>query len=502
MLLVNRLREWIGYVFRPRRRRSLRRRQNDPLDHVLWQWTRADPFCVRDLLTSICILGVSGSGKTSSSGKFAGRKIIQKRAEGMPSTGGLIICGTQSDVALWTKIFEAAGRKEDLLCFSPEHKLRFNFLDYLQKLGGDCQDIVNCIRVLGETLQSQGRGDSNQDEFWAQAQERLLFYAVLVVKIATGGHVTASDLQRFISGAATSVDQLKDPIWAESLHAKYLEAAHQAIKSEADAHDFQLAAEYWLQEYVALADRTRSSIVTGVMGTLHVFSTGIARTMISGTTNVSPADIINEGKWIIVNMTTAEYGVAGAFICAGWKYLTQRTVLRRIISGDSRPVGIWADEAHLVINSFDATYLAQCRSRLGFMVYLSQGLPGFYAAMKGESGKHEVDSLLGNFGHWILHTSDPITAEAASKKLGKQRESFFGGSSAPAADVFDELFGPSRMTGSFNEHYEPVLQERVLLGDLRNGGPRNKNLCDAVVIRSGRPFASGSNWLLTSFSQE
>jgi len=36
---------------------------------------------------------------------------------------------------------------------------------------------------------------------------------------------------------------------------------------------------------------------------------------------------------------------------------------------------------------------------------------------------------------------------------------------------------------------------------MRTGGAANDLLCDAFVIRSGEPFASGQNWLATSFSQ-
>ena len=45
-----------------------KRRPRDVLETVLINWTRSDPFTVRDLLNGgVAIFGRSGSGKTSSS---------------------------------------------------------------------------------------------------------------------------------------------------------------------------------------------------------------------------------------------------------------------------------------------------------------------------------------------------------------------------------------------------------------------------------------------------
>jgi len=69
-------------------------------------------------------------------------------------------------------------------------------------------------------------------------------------------------------------------------------------------------------------------------------------------------------------------------------------------------------------------------------------------------------------------------------------------------DVYDELFGNSKVTASLSEHYEGVLQEKVFLNGLRTAGRANGFVCDAIVIKSGEPFSSGENWPWKSFSQE
>ncbi|HWL28814.1 MAG TPA: hypothetical protein VNQ97_07880, partial [Burkholderiaceae bacterium] len=59
----------------------------DTLDHVLLHWDEDNAFTVRDLLNGgCCILGRTGSGKTSSSGKRIGEAIVR-----LPGSGGLIL---------------------------------------------------------------------------------------------------------------------------------------------------------------------------------------------------------------------------------------------------------------------------------------------------------------------------------------------------------------------------------------------------------------------------
>jgi len=68
--------------------------------------------------------------------------------------------------------------------------------------------------------------------------------------------------------------------------------------------------------------------------------------------------------------------------------------------------------------------------------------------------------------------------------------------------MYDELCGQSKFTGSFNQHYEKVLQDNVFMNGLRTGGKPNDLKCDAIVIRSGEPFSSGQNWAWVTFSQK
>jgi len=472
-------------------------KKTDRLDATLLHWNPLDRLSLRDLLSGgVCITGRSGSGKTSSSGRMIGNAVIRH-----PRTGGLILAANTEDLAMWRAMFEAAGRADDLLVFAPDSRLRFNFLSYVLASGGQTRDVTRCLTVIGETLRSNETSGGENADFWAREQERMIFNATEIIKTATGT-VSAPCIQRFITTAPQCPAEIATASWQAGYCNQCIAKAFKANKTTVEAHDFQLATDYWLSEFPTMSEKTRSSIITGVMGILHVFNVGVVRELVSTTTNVSPDDMLL-GKWILVNMAPAEWGDMGALIAGGWKYLTQRRILRRQAEPDGFINVIWADEYHQFVNSFDSYYLAQCRSRLGCMVVLSQSLSSYYAALKGDSGRNLADALLPNFSTKIFHAlGDVKSAEWASGLIGKKLESFFGVSMAPVENLWDEINGRSSVTMSTSEHYENELQNTVFLNGLRTGGHMNGLICDGIVIRSGDPFANGANWLKVEFSQK
>lgn len=402
---------------------------------------------------------------------------------------------------MWQTMFEKLGRKDDLVVFSPDSPQRFNFLSYVLAMGGHTRDVTRCITVIGETMRAADTKGGESADFWEREQERMIYNAVEIVTLASGA-VSAPSIQRFITTAAMNPAQITCPQWRAGFCNQCLADAFEKQKTGIQSHDYQLASDYWLSEFPAMSDKTRSSIMTGVMGILHVFNTGVVRELVSTTTTVTPDDML-AGKWIIVNMALAEWGDMGALVAAGWKYLVQRRVLRRKIQGDDTIVVIWADEYAQFMNSFDAHYLAQCRSHKGCMVVLTQSLHSYYMSMKGEVGKHQADALLTNFSTKVFHAlGDVQTAEWASGLIGKGREVFVGTSLAPVEDLYAELTGRSKVSTNASEHYEAMLKPNVLMNGLRTGGKANNLTCDAVVIRSGEPFCNGQNWLWREFSQE
>jgi hypothetical protein len=205
---------------------------------------------------------------------------------------------------------------------------------------------------------------------------------------------------------------------------------------------------------------------------------------------------------VLVNFPFSEYGPTGRHIAGGWKYLAQKHILRRHWKPGEFFNALFLDEFQESVTEMDARYLAQCRSHGGAMFALTQTIHSEYGSIDGHAGHHKADQLLANFGCHIYHLVDAKTAQFASELLGQRRELFINTSiQLGKEEMFDILLGRMQATVSANETYQPVLQPRVFMSDLRTGGPHNGYCVDGIVIRPGEPFRNNENWLWVSFRQ-
>jgi type IV secretory pathway TraG/TraD family ATPase VirD4 len=233
---------------------------------------------------------------------------------------------------------------------------------------------------------------------------------------------------------------------------------------------------------------------------MHVLNIGIVRKMIAGDTTITP-DVMEERKWILVNMPITPGDASATVVNAAMKYVVQRHILRRKATEKSPLLTIWIDEYQKTGNSFDALALAEIRSHKGCMVVLTQSMHALYSSIRQHGGDHETDSLLTNFGHIIFHTlGDAKSAEYASSLLGQRRELFVGASSTNAS-MWDVVTGKSGISVNTSETYQPVLQPSAFLSGLRHGGPPHR-IVDGIVIKTGEPFHSGENYIFCEFKQK
>jgi hypothetical protein len=413
-----------------------------------------------------------------------------------PNSVGLILAAKPEDAADVRAIFEKAGRLEHLYVFDADGPYRTNFLQYLG--GGQTRNVVRALMMIGQSLKSSS-GKGNDDKFWEQLNERYFYNAVAALQ-AAGEPVTPDRILNFLTTAPTSPEQMKNVDWQQGYHCQMMRRAYQRHKTAQEEHDFKLCGAFWCLEFPFMDPRTRGNGMAGVMNVLHTFNVGIVREMCAGSMDVSPDAILN-GLWLCVNFPPSEWGAVGSFICAGFKYLTQLAVLQRQATDKSPFVTIWCDEAHQFVNDFDNDYIATCRSHKGCLVYLTQSVSSFYAALGGREGEHKANALLANFSHAIVHACDPETAKWASSKLGQEKKIYCGGGTSPGeSNVYDELFGQPKMSSSFSEHRAPVLEESAFMTG-KTGGPDNSFEADSIVIRSGERFADGKSYLRATWSQ-
>ena len=464
------------------------------LDTPLLHWSRDDAWTERQACQNVAIFGKTGSGKSSGSGDHILRALVRHR-----NTGGCWIASKPEDADYARRVFQEERTLDDLLIMEPGGEYRCNLLDYERSQGADARQITQALMTFGETLERIDGAGGDRDPYWRNQHRRMIHNAVEAC-LGAAGKADPWDVQRFIIGAALNLAETADEKWRQGFHYQTLQLAYNRADTPIRGHDIEMARQYWLEELPALNDRTRSSITVGVLGLLHVMNSGLARDLLATTTTISP-DILEQRKWWFLNMPIVPGDATSTFANAGVKYVVQRHILRRKAGPDAPLIPVWCDEFQKVANSYDAAFIAECRSHKGCLIALTQSIHALYAHLGGKGGEHETDSLLTNFGHVVFHTlGDARSAEYASSLLGKRREVFIGTGTDGKQSLLDVLRGRAQVNVNAHEEYQPVLQPSVFMSELRTGGPPD-NAVDGVVIRSGSPFSTGENYLICELEQ-
>ncbi len=375
--------------------------------------------------------------------------------------------------------------------------------------GADARDLTQACMTFKETLsrtEGGGGGGGDDNAAYFAAQERLMIHnAIQILLLATRADRPVGASKCFITGAAISLEETNDEKWKESTSTTPCSRKpRQNASTDIEKHDVMLAEQYWTFQIPRLNDRTRTSIETGALGVLHAMNSGIARDLLATSTNVSP-DMLEDRKWIMVNMPIVPGDVTAAVINSAVKYSVQRHILKRQAGTGDPLLCIFSDEFQKLANSYDAMFLAECRSHKGCLIALTQSIHAMYANLHGKGGEHQTDALLDQFRarRRAYRWATPRPPSIFPSFSGMRRELFINTSMQPRGEeLFDVLMGALQASVSASEKYEPVIQPAVFLSGLRCGGTENGNIVDGVVIRSGQPFKhSRENYLITSFRQ-
>ena len=94
------------------------------------------------------------------------------------------------------------------------------------------------------------------------ANRQLVRNSVDVLALATG-RVSIPDLYRLVVSAPTSPEQVRSADWRDnSFCHKCLKAADARTKTPSQERDFEIDADYFMLEYPAFSDKTRSVILS------------------------------------------------------------------------------------------------------------------------------------------------------------------------------------------------------------------------------------------------
>lgn len=486
---------------------------------------KKDAWTVDDAIKGTAIIGATGAGKTTSSGKTIAMQFLKE------GWGGIVLCAKPDEADLWLQYCDDAGRSDDVIVFGKNsvhqsgdyegQKIVFNPLDYEMNRDGDGAGETFNITNIFMNLYRMGNRISNEDtpkdeRFWDSALKRMLNRSIDMIKIA-GEELSYDNLIALINSCpkesnpfnedkwerdyAESTDIDNDPDLQESYFLKCLTKVYQEIENEQEGTALFNAAysayTYFTRTFPELSERTQSTVIESFMGLAEPFINGLLFEHFSGKTNLFPEQTFTEYKIIILDFPVKEYLEAGVMAQSVFKLIFQQAVERRRDGEYPMPVFLWADEAHYFVTPYDQIFLTTARSSRAATVFLSQNIPNYLAAIGTQDAKSRVDSLMGNLNTKIFHAnSDTMTNKYSSEMIG-QAVSFMS-SRGSSSTLFSMNFSSSR---DLRSDYRPQVQPREFT-TLRSGGDGNNLEVDAIVFVTGRKWSTGNNFIRTIFEQK
>ena len=260
--------------------------------------------------------------------------------------------------------------------------------------------------------------------------------------------------------------------------------------------DFDIAFTYWTNEFPNLAEKTRSIVVSMFTTTADVFLRGNLKRIFNhdDTKIPAPPELAREGAIIVLEMPIKRYESVGRIAQCVYKIMFQKAMERTVITNDTLPVFLYADEAQFYLNSYDVSFAQTARSSRVASFYLSQNLSNFHVNL-GDKGEQKASALLGNLSTKIFHANSEMhTNEWAAKLIGEDWA--LQSATSSSFDPDDQ----ARMGSNISE-VRKFLIEPIEFNFLKRGGKKNDYLVSALIHQIGRTWSTGENFLHAYFKQ-
>jgi hypothetical protein len=461
---------------------------------LLCDWDNGDGMRISDAVTGVAVFGATGSGKTSGIGHQLAHAYL---AAGF---GGLVLCAKSDECRQWQKWARESGRANDLIVIEPGGTARFNWMDYEANRAGEGAGLaLNIVAMLDElggvAVGDAGKVDAGDGaaKFFRDSLHHLNTNAVDLALLA-GLRVSLPLLRSIILSAPLSLAEAASDTWQQGrgVCATLLREAGKAIEETGDAEakaDLVEVENYWLREYPAIGDRTRSIITLCFSMVARPFLTRPLRRLFSADTNVTP-EAAFDGKIIVVDLPVQVFRLAGRMANLAWKYCFQIAVMRRTSPSAPgeylRPVFLWADEAQNFVTEFDAEHQAVARSAGGCTVYLTQSRESYLRVLGNEAA---VDSLLGNLQlKAFCQQSSPTTNAWAARLLGERWQKILSTNVGHSGRSTQDRYASSNVNvNQQKRHFVEPAEFTVL----RRGGAANDYQVEVVLYLGGHVFKDG-----------
>ncbi len=459
-------------------------------------------FCLSDALTGVAVFGATGSGKTSGPARHLALGYLAG------DFGGLVLCAKKEERRQWEQWARETERRDDLIIIEAGGRWRFNFLDWEASRSGEGGGLtLNIVALLDEIARAvasgAGRAEGGGDNKFFEDALHHMNTNLVDLPIFAGIPVSLPLLRSIVNTAPQNQEQAKDATWQrESACAAILREAENAVNQNfpENRDDFEECRQYWLQEYPALSEKTRSIITLSFSMLVRPFLTRPLRQLFSADTTITP-EAAFKGRIILIDLPVQEYRLAGRVANLAWKYCFQVATLRRTQPTEPnrylRPVFLWADEAQNFISDFDAEYQAVARSAGGCTVYLTQNRESYRRVLGNDDA---VDCLLGNLQTKFFCQNSGETNEWASRLFGEYWKEV-------TTTSFSNSYGITQPNDSSSGGISTQEQRRNYVDParfttLKRGGFLHQFLVESIVYKGGHLFEDGMPFKRLTFNQQ
>jgi hypothetical protein len=502
-------------------------------------------FTRRMLLEGLHVFGGIGSGKTSGSGKAIIEAVLRD------GWGGIVCVAKHEEIEHWVTLAKRNGRSKSIVIFDETRGINFIQHELAVQGTGGLSNVVECImRVLDMAAHATGAGGKESEAFWADSIKQALNHAIPLL-YAAHGTVSVATILAFITSAATDAKLYYDDEWCRSSFAgKTIRRASEAPVVPMPPDTIHAMLDFWLMQWPGVPERTRGNIIISISSKMDRFKHGRMANCFCGKTDVLP-EMTFGGAIVILAMPALTWHDDGIIGQQLFKYLWMRAVEMRNAQGraqSERPVFCYADESQYFANAYDESFISTSRGSRAALIYLSQNLPTYFGRF-GKDKADAVEALIGKFQTQVFHlNSCSKTNKYASELIGKgiqyrattgdsqgtnrshglnEGDNWGSGTSSNhnmshggANASFGSGSGNSRNSGeslgrnvgtgsntstSFStaENMDYLVEPRFFAHGLRSGGPKHRNLVDALWFKAGGAFpaADGDNHLVVTFKQ-
>lgn len=440
---------------------------------------KEDIWSISDAYEGTFVTGATGGGKTSGPGQHMAKSFLRN------GFGGLVLSVKRDEPDLWRKYAKATGREEQFIFFGPGSGWSFDFMQYeFSRPGAGAGHTENLVRLFTEVLNVANRKkdqEMSSEAFWEYSQQQMLRNAIDLLAIAYD-RVTLPDVYDVINSAPTSLAAMEsEEFVAASSCCQALIQGRKQAKSPRRAADFALCGKYWLEEFPALSDRTRSVIVTSFTSMADVFLRGeLGDLFCSNQGKPLVPELCQEGAVIVLELPTKEWGPIGQLGQVLYKWIWQQAMERRDVNQHPRPVFLYADEAATFATGTDVLFQSTARSQNLATVYLVQNLPMLEEAL----GENDLYGLIGNLRTKCFSNNDcTVTNKWAADCIGMGRTIKPNFSQKSGSSLLDDD-GPT-VGGNVDWDYSVHSSEFLTL---KSGGVANDLTVTTVLFKGDRTF--------------